>query len=110
MTLKFTKMHGAGNDFIVIDAINQSVNLTSDLCQQLADRRFGIGAYQILLVEKSHTKGIDFRYRIFNSDGSEVEQCGNGARAFVKFVVDKGLTDQRQIKVETMAGTIETKL
>lgn len=110
MTLKFTKMHGAGNDFIVIDAINQSVNLTSDLCKQLADRRFGIGADQILLVEKSHTKGVDFRYRIFNSDGSEVEQCGNGARAFVKFVVDKGLTDQRQIKVEMMAGTIEPKL
>jgi diaminopimelate epimerase len=110
MTLKFTKMHGAGNDFIVIDAINQSVNLTSDLCKQLADRRFGIGADQILLVEKSHTKGVDFRYRIFNSDGSEVEQCGNGARAFVKFVVDKGLTDQRQIKVETMAGTIAPKL
>jgi diaminopimelate epimerase len=110
MTLKFTKMHGAGNDFIVIDAINQSVNLTSELCQQLADRRFGIGADQILLVEKSHTKGVDFRYRIFNSDGSEVEQCGNGARAFVKFVVDKGLTDQRQIKVETMAGTIAPKL
>ncbi len=103
-------MHGAGNDFIVIDAINQSVNLTSDLCKQLADRRFGIGADQILLVEKSHTKGVDFRYRIFNSDGSEVEQCGNGARAFVKFVVDKGLTDQRQIKVETMAGTIAPKL
>ncbi len=110
MTLKFTKMHGAGNDFIVIDAINQSVNLTSDLCKQLADRRFGIGADQILLVEKSHTKDVDFRYRIFNSDGSEVEQCGNGARAFVKFVVDKGLTDQRQIKVETMAGTIAPKL
>ena len=110
MTLKFTKMHGADNDFIVIDAINQSVNLTSDLCKQLADRRFGIGADQILLVEKSHTKDVDFRYRIFNSDGSEVEQCGNGARAFVKFVVDKGLTDQRQIKVETMAGTIAPKL
>ena len=110
MTLKFTKMHGAGNDFIVIDAINQSVNLTTDLCKQLADRRFGIGADQILLVEKSHTKDVDFRYRIFNSDGSEVEQCGNGARAFVKFVVDKGLTDQRQIKVETMAGTIAPKL
>lgn len=110
MTLKFTKMHGAGNDFIVIDAINQSVNLTSDLCKQLADRRLGIGADQILLVEKSQTKDVDFRYRIFNSDGSEVEQCGNGARAFVKFVVDKGLTDHRQFKVETMAGTIAPKL
>lgn len=110
MTLKFTKMHGAGNDFIVIDAINQSVNLTSELCKQLADRRLGIGADQILLVEKSNTVGVDFRYRIFNSDGSEVEQCGNGARAFVKFVVDKGLTDQRQIRVETMAGIIAPKL
>jgi len=79
MTLKFTKMHGAGNDFIVIDAINQSVNLTSDLCQQLADRRFGIGADQILLVEKSHTKGIDFRYRIFNSDGSEGQRFDRSA-------------------------------
>ena len=110
MKLNFTKMHGAGNDFIVIDAINQSVNLTTEQWQQLADRRFGVGADQILIVEKSHTEGIDFRYRIFNSDGGEVEQCGNGARAFVKFVVDKGLTDQRQIRVETMAGVIAPKL
>jgi diaminopimelate epimerase len=110
MKLNFTKMHGAGNDFIVIDAINQSVNLTTEQWQQLADRRFGVGADQILVVEKSHTEGIDFRYRIFNSDGGEVEQCGNGARAFVKFVVDKGLTDQRQIRVETMAGVIAPKL
>ena len=110
MKLNFTKMHGAGNDFIVIDAINQSVNLTTEQWQQLADRRFGVGADQILVVEKSHTEGIDFRYRIFNSDGGEVEQCGNGARAFVKFVVDRGLTDQRQIRVETMAGVIAPKL
>jgi diaminopimelate epimerase len=110
MKLNFTKMHGAGNDFIVIDAINQSVNLTTEQWQQLADRRFGVGADQILVVEKSHSEGIDFRYRIFNSDGGEVEQCGNGARAFVKFVVDKGLTDQRQIRVETMAGVIAPKL
>ncbi len=110
MKLNFTKMHGAGNDFIVIDAISQSVNLTSAQWQQLADRRFGIGADQILVVEKSQTPGIDFRYRIFNADGGEVEQCGNGARAFVKFVVDKGLTDQRQIRVETMSGVIAPKL
>ena len=110
MKLNFTKMHGAGNDFIVIDAISQSVNLTSAQWQQLADRRFGIGADQILVVEKSQTPGIDFRYRIFNADGGEVEQCGNGARAFVKFVIDKGLTDQRQIRVETMSGVIAPKL
>lgn len=110
MKLKFTKMHGAGNDFIVIDAINQSVNLTPSQWQALADRRFGIGADQILVVEKPETAGVDFRYRIFNSDGGEVEQCGNGARAFAKFVIDKGLTDQRQIRVETMSGVIAPRL
>ncbi len=110
MKLKFTKMHGAGNDFIVIDAINQQVNLSADQWQKLADRRFGIGADQILVVEKPSGQGIDFRYRIFNADGGEVEQCGNGARAFVKFVVDKGLTEQRQIRVETMSGVIAPQL
>jgi len=110
MKLKFTKMHGAGNDFIVIDAINQQVNLSAEQWQQLADRRFGIGADQILVVEKPQGDGIDFRYRIFNADGGEVEQCGNGARAFVKFVVDKGLTEQRQIRVETMSGVIAPRL
>ncbi len=110
MKLKFTKMHGAGNDFIVIDAINQQVNLSADQWQRLADRRFGIGADQILVVEKPSGDGIDFRYRIFNSDGGEVEQCGNGARAFVKFVIDKGLTEQRQIRVETMSGVIAPRL
>lgn len=110
MKLKFTKMHGAGNDFIVIDAINQSVNLTPSEWRALADRRFGIGADQILVVEKPETAGVDFRYRIFNADGGEVEQCGNGARAFAKFVVDKGLTDQRQIRVETMSGIIAPRL
>ncbi len=110
MKLKFTKMHGAGNDFIVIDAINQSVNLTPSQWQALADRRFGIGADQILVVENPETAGVDFRYRIFNSDGGEVEQCGNGARAFAKFVIDKGLTDQRQIRVETMSGIIAPRL
>ncbi len=110
MKLKFTKMHGAGNDFIVIDAINQQVNLSASQWQRLADRRFGIGADQILVVEKPSGDGIDFRYRIFNSDGGEVEQCGNGARAFVKFVIDKGLAEQRQIRVETMSGVIAPRL
>ena len=110
MKLKFTKMHGAGNDFIVIDAVRQSVNLTSDQCRQLADRRFGVGADQILVVERPTQAGVDFRYRIFNSDGGEVEQCGNGARAFVKFVVEKGLSEQREIRVETMSGIISPRL
>lgn len=110
MKIKFTKMHGAGNDFIVIDAVRQSVNLTAEQCRQLADRRFGIGADQILVVERPSQAGIDFRYRIFNSDGGEVEQCGNGARAFVKFVVEKGLTEQREIRVETMSGVISPRL
>jgi len=110
MKIKFTKMHGAGNDFIVIDAVRQSVNLTAEQYRQLADRRFGIGADQILIVERPSQAGIDFRYRIFNSDGGEVEQCGNGARAFVKFVVEKGLTEQREIRVETMSGVISPRL
>ncbi len=110
MKLKFTKMHGAGNDFVVIDAINQAVNLTADQWRAIADRRFGIGADQILVVEKPGNRDVDFRYRIFNADGGEVEQCGNGARAFVKFVVDKGLTEQRQIRVETMSGVIAPRL
>ena len=110
MTLRFTKMHGAGNDFVVIDAINQTVNLTSDQWRDVADRRFGIGADQILVVEKPTMPGVDFRYRIFNADGGEVEQCGNGARAFVKFVVEKGLTEHREIRVETMSGVIRPRL
>jgi len=110
MKLRFTKMHGAGNDFVVIDAINQSVNLTSAQWRDVANRRFGIGADQILIVEKPTMPGVDFRYRIFNADGGEVEQCGNGARAFVKFVVEKGLTEHRQIRVETMAGVIRPRL
>lgn len=110
MKLRFTKMHGAGNDFVVIDAINQTVNLTSDQWRDLANRRFGIGADQILVVEKPTMSGVDFRYRIFNADGGEVEQCGNGARAFVKFVVEKGLTEHREIRVETMSGVIRPRL
>lgn len=107
MKLKFTKMHGAGNDFVVIDAIHQPVDFTPAQWKALADRRFGVGADQMLVVEKPRSAGVDFRYRIYNADGGEVEQCGNGARAFVKFVIEKGLTDKRAIKVETMAGVIE---
>ena len=110
MKLKFTKMQGAGNDFIVIDAVNEPVAFTPSQWQQLADRHFGIGADQILIVEKSSMPTVDFRYRIYNKDGGEVEQCGNGARAFVKFVSDKGLTSKRSIRVETMAGIIEPML
>lgn len=113
MKLKFTKMHGAGNDFIVIDAINQQIDvdgISADQWQRLADRRFGIGADQILVVERPNEEGVDFRYRIFNNDGSEVEQCGNGSRAFVRFVVEKGLTQERSIRVRTMSGIINPRL
>ena len=110
MKLKFTKMHGAGNDFIVIDGIHQSIHFTKEQWRFLADRRFGIGADQILLVEAAPDSSIDFRYRIFNADGSEVEQCGNGSRAFVRFVVEKGLTEKRSIRVQTMSGVIEPRL
>jgi diaminopimelate epimerase len=102
----FTKMQGLGNDFVVFDATQRALRLTPNQCRQLADRRFGIGADQILLVETSALPDVDFRYRIFNADGSEVEQCGNGARCFAKFVVDQGLTDKSQIVVETLAGII----
>jgi len=113
MKLKFTKMHGAGNDFIVIDAINQPIDVDAfgaALWRQLADRRFGIGADQILVVERPDQDGVDFRYRIFNNDGGEVEQCGNGSRAFVRFVVDKGLTREPSIRVQTMSGIINPRL
>jgi diaminopimelate epimerase len=110
MKIKFTKMHGAGNDFVVIDAINQQVELGPEQWRRLADRRFGIGADQILVVERPTEAGVDFRYRIFNSDGGEVEQCGNGARAFVRFVTDKGLTRERSIRVQTMSGIIAPRL
>jgi diaminopimelate epimerase len=110
MKIKFTKMHGAGNDFVVIDAIHQDIQLTPAQWKFIGDRRFGIGADQMLVVEKPQGSGVDFRYRIYNSDGGEVEQCGNGARAFVKFVTDKGLTDKRAIRVETMSGIIEPQL
>ena len=110
MKLKFTKMHGAGNDFIVVDAISQDVSLSTEQWQRLADRRFGIGADQILIVERPTEPGVDFRYRIFNNDGGEVEQCGNGSRAFVRFVVDKGLSKERSIRVQTMSGIINPRM
>ena len=110
MKLKFTKMHGAGNDFIVIDAINQQINFSETQWRTLADRRFGIGADQILVVEAAPTPDVDFRYRIFNADGGEVEQCGNGSRAFVRFVVDQGLTQKSSIRVLTMSGVIEPSI
>ena len=110
MKLKFTKMQGAGNDFIVIDAINQQVDFTPEQWRRLADRRFGIGADQILVVERPTVDGCDFRYRIFNNDGGEVEQCGNGARAFARFVSDKGLSGERSIRVQTMKGIIAPRL
>jgi diaminopimelate epimerase len=110
MRLRFTKMQGAGNDFVVIDGISQRVELSAAQLQRLADRRFGIGADQILLVQRPGQPGLDFRYRIFNADGGEVEQCGNGARCFVRFVHERGLTHKRAIRVETLGGVIEPRL
>ena len=110
MKLRFTKMHGLGNDFVVFDGINQTVTLTPEQCRHIADRHFGVGCDQILLVEQSTRDDVDFRYRIFNADGGEVEQCGNGARCFVRFVHDHGLTDKTTIRVETASGIIEPRL
>lgn len=110
MRLKFTKMHGLGNDFVVFDGIGQHVELTPAQLKFVADRRFGVGCDQILLVEKSTRPDADFRYRIFNADGGEVEQCGNGARCFARFVHDKGLTDKTEIRVETASGIIVPRL
>jgi diaminopimelate epimerase len=110
MLLNFTKMHGLGNDFVVFDAINQQVRLQPDQLRRIADRRFGIGCDQILLVESAQSSQAEFRYRIFNADGGEVEQCGNGARCFARFVYQNGLTESRRIPVETAAGMIELQL
>ena len=107
MELKFTKMHGLGNDFVVIDAINQQVDLDSSQVRHIADRRHGVGCDQLLLVEKSLQPDSEFRYRIFNANGGEVEQCGNGARCFARFVRAKGLTDATRIPVDTSSGRIE---
>jgi diaminopimelate epimerase len=110
MQIKFTKMQGIGNDFVVIDGFSQALNLSAEQIRFLADRHFGIGCDQVLLVEKPLTPDADFRYRIFNADGGEVEQCGNGARCFVRFVHDQKLTDKTQICVETANGLIYPKL
>ncbi|KPJ88556.1 MAG: diaminopimelate epimerase [Gammaproteobacteria bacterium SG8_11] len=107
MELEFTKMHGLGNDFVVINAIDQTVALTGEQIRFIADRHFGVGCDQLLLVEPADRPEVDFRYRIFNSDGGEVEQCGNGARCFARFVRDKRLTDKNPITVSTNTGVIE---
>jgi len=109
MDIAFTKMHGLGNDFVVIDAISQKVSLTPEQIRKLADRHFGIGCDQVLLVERPQG-AADFRYRIFNADGGEVEQCGNGARCFVHFVRLRGLTDKNELTVETAGGTIRPRI
>jgi len=106
MMLQFTKMHGLGNDFVVFNAIDQTVQLSAEQCRHIANRQFGIGCDQILLIEPARVRGTDFHYRIFNADGSEVEQCGNGARCFARFVRDQGLTDKQTIDVGTSAGRI----
>ena len=110
MSAPFTKMHGAGNDFVVFDGVTRPVVLTPEKIRRLADRHFGIGCDQVLVVERPTASGADFRYRIFNADGGEVEQCGNGARCFVRFVRDKRLTAKDEIAVETISGMIYPRL
>jgi diaminopimelate epimerase len=108
--IHFSKMHGLGNDFVVIDAIRQNIHLSSEQIRFIGDRHFGIGCDQLLLVERPTTPGADFRYRIFNADGSEVEQCGNGARCFARFVRDQGLSDKDELTVETARGIIYPRI
>ena len=110
MIIAFTKMQGLGNDFVVIDAVTQNISLTPEQIRRLADRHFGIGCDQVLVVERPQSGAADFRYRIFNADGGEVEQCGNGARCFVHFVRERGLTDKREITVETAGGIIRPRI
>ena len=107
--IAFSKMHGLGNDFMVVDAVRQTVSLTPAQIRRLADRRLGVGFDQLLLVEPGQGRGVDFRYRIFNADGQAVQQCGNGARCFVRFVRRQGLTDRREITVETAGGIIRPR-
>ncbi len=106
MKLTFTKMHGLGNDFVVIDAIHQSVTLTTEQIRSIANRHFGVGCDQLLLVEASQTDEADFRYRIFNADGGEVSQCGNGARCFARYIREKGFSSKEKITVETLTGLL----
>ncbi|TNC92327.1 MAG: diaminopimelate epimerase [Thalassolituus sp.] len=110
MWLKFSKMHGIGNDFVVIDLITQNGNIRPERVRELSDRNFGIGFDQLLIVERPTRPDVDFRYRIFNADGSEVENCGNGARCFARFVYDHHLTGKRDIRVETATGLMELHL
>lgn len=110
MLLKFTKMHGLGNDFMVVDLVSQRAKIFPDQVRELADRNFGIGFDQLLIVEPPTDPDMDFKYRIFNADGSEVEQCGNGARCFARFVYDKRLTSKKSINVETSGGNIQLNL
>ncbi len=111
MRLKFSKMQGAGNDFVVLDGTRAPVELTCEQIRRLGDRRFGVGADQILMVERSNVPGVDFGYRIFNGgSGDEVEHCGNGARCFVRFVNDHGLSDKRSLRVATLNNTLELHL
>jgi diaminopimelate epimerase len=110
MRLSFTKMQGAGNDFVVLDCTSRPFALSREQLHRIADRHLGVGCDQILVVERSHTPGADFRYRIFNADGGEVEQCGNGARCFVRYVHARGLTGKREITVETLGGLIRPRL
>lgn len=110
MKLHFTKMQGAGNDFVVCDATQTAFELTKNQLLKLTDRRFGVGCDQVLVVEKPELPEADFKYRIINADGSEVEMCGNGARCFVKFVVETGLTTKRKIVCQTKAGLITPEL
>jgi diaminopimelate epimerase len=110
MQIRFTKMQGAGNDFVVLDGLTQPFTLDRRQLRRLADRHFGVGADQILVVEAAPDASADFRYRIFNADGDEVEQCGNGARCFVKYVHSRGFTDQRSVRVITQAGPITLEL
>lgn len=110
MLLNFTKMHGLGNDFMVVDLISQRAYLRDEQIRQLADRHFGIGFDQLLLVEPPRKPDMDFRYRIFNADGGEVENCGNGARCFARFVIDQRLTHKQEFQVETLGGPLTLKV
>lgn len=110
MRLEFTKMHGLGNDFLVLDLVSQRARLDGDTIRRLADRNFGVGFDQLLIVEPPQQPDVDFRYRIFNADGSEVSQCGNGARCFARFVRDRRLTRKNRLRVETASGVIELKV
>ena len=108
--MRFAKMQGQGNDFVVIDGVSERVEITREAAQRLADRHFGVGCDQVLVVERAASPRNDFRYRIWNADGGEVEQCGNGARCFARFVIDEGLTDKREIRVETASGVIVPRI